>query len=67
MNGGGIRASMPEGPVTLKSCNSVLPFDNDMMLVEASGATILAALENGVSALPSLHGKFAQPAGDIMQ
>ena len=34
-----------------------------MMLVEASGATILAALENGVSALPSLHGKFAQPAG----
>ena len=63
VNGGGIRASMPEGPVTLKSCNSVLPFDNDMMLVEASGATILAALENGVSALPSLHGKFAQPAG----
>ena len=34
VNGGGIRASMPEGPVTLKSCNSVLPFDNDMMLVE---------------------------------
>ena len=63
VNGGGIRASIPEGPVTLKSCNSVLPFDNDMMLVEASGATILAALENGVSALPSLHGKFAQPAG----
>ena len=65
VNGGGIRASMPEGPVTLKSCNSVLPFDNDMMLVEASGATILAALENGVSALPSLHGKFAQPGSRI--
>ena len=34
-----------------------------MMLVEAPGEAILAALENGVSALPSLHGKFAQPAG----
>ena len=54
VNGGGIRASIPEGPVTLKSCNSVLPFDNDMMLVEAPGEAILAALENGVSALPRL-------------
>lgn len=63
VNGGGMRASIPEGAVTLKTCNSVLPFDNDMMLVEASGATVLAALENGVSYLPSLHGKFAQPAG----
>ena len=58
-----MRASIPEGAVTLKTCNSVLPFDNDMMLVEASGATVLAALENGVSYLPGLHGKFAQPAG----
>ena len=63
VNGGGMRASIPEGAVTLKTCNSVLPFDNDMMLVEASGATVLAALENGVSYLPGLHGKFAQPAG----
>ena len=63
VNGGGMRAAIPEGPVTLKVCNSVLPFDNDMMLVEASGETILAALENGVSYLPGLHGKFAQPAG----
>lgn len=63
VNGGGMRASIPEGPITLKVCNSVLPFDNDMMLIETSGATILAALENGVSELPSLHGKFAQPAG----
>ena len=63
VNGGGMRSSIPEGEVTLKVCNSVLPFDNDMMLVEASGATILAALENGVSYLPGLHGKFAQPAG----
>ena len=65
VNGGGMRASIPEGAVTLKTCNSVLPFDNDMMLVEASGATVLAALENGVSYLPGLHGKFAQPAGII--
>ena len=63
VNGGGMRSSIPEGEVTLKVCNSVLPFDNDMMLVEAPGSAILAALENGVSALPSLHGKFAQPAG----
>lgn len=63
VNGGGMRSSIPEGEVTLKVCNSVLPFDNDMMLVEAPGEAVLAALENGVSALPSLHGKFAQPAG----
>lgn len=63
VNGGGMRASIPQGAVTLKTCNSVLPFDNDMLLVEASGKTVLAALENGVGTLPSLHGKFAQPAG----
>lgn len=34
-----------------------------MMLVEASGATVIAALENGVRSLPETNGSFLQPAG----
>ncbi|MDD3401365.1 MAG: 5'-nucleotidase C-terminal domain-containing protein [Eubacteriales bacterium] len=63
VNGGGIRAKLDEGAVTLRQLNAVLPFDNNMMLVETSGATILAALNNGVKSLPGLNGSFLQPSG----
>lgn len=62
-NGGGIRASIPAGPVTLGDVYSVLPFDNTLAGVEATGADVLAALEHGVSQYPIDWGGFLQVSG----
>lgn len=51
MNGGGIRASIDEGEITLGEVLTVLPFGNLTATFDISGADIIAALENGVSAL----------------
>jgi 2',3'-cyclic-nucleotide 2'-phosphodiesterase (5'-nucleotidase family) len=63
VNGGGIRAKLDEGGVSLRQVAAVLPFDNNMMLVETSGQTIWDALQNGISAYPAANGKFPQVAG----
>ncbi len=63
VNGGGIRAKLDAGTVSIRQVTSVLPFDNNMMLVETSGQTIWDALENGISAYPTTNGKFPQVAG----
>lgn len=63
INGGGIRAKLDEGEVSIREVTSVLPFDNNMMLVETTGQTIWKALENGISAYASTNGKFPQVAG----
>lgn len=62
-NGGGLRASIDAGPVTMGEVVSVLPFQNTLATFEASGATILAALENGASQYEEGAGRFAQVAG----
>jgi 2',3'-cyclic-nucleotide 2'-phosphodiesterase (5'-nucleotidase family) len=62
-NGGGIRAALPGGDVTLQDIYGTLPFDNEIIVVEMSGQTIWDTLENGVSSYPSGHGKFLQVAG----
>jgi len=63
VNGGGIRAKLDAGEISIREVTSVLPFDNNMMLVETSGQTIWDALENGISAYPTTNGKFPQVAG----
>ncbi|NLA54020.1 MAG: hypothetical protein GX858_06695 [Clostridiales bacterium] len=63
VNGGGIRAQLDAGEVSIRDVTSVLPFDNNMMLVETSGQTIWDALQNGISSWPSTNGKFPQIAG----
>ena len=62
-NGGGIRASIDAGPVTMGEVLTVLPFQNTLSTFEVDGATIVAALENGVSELEEGAGRFAQVAG----
>jgi 5'-nucleotidase / UDP-sugar diphosphatase len=62
-NGGGIRASIDAGPVTMGEVLTVLPFQNTLSTFEVDGATIVAALENGVSQLEDGAGRFAQVAG----
>jgi 5'-nucleotidase / UDP-sugar diphosphatase len=50
-NGGGIRANIDEGEITIGDVLTVLPFGNLAATFELSGADVVAALENGVSAL----------------
>ena len=47
----------------MREVTSVLPFDNNMMLIDTSGQTIWDALQNGISAYPATNGKFPQVAG----
>ena len=63
MNGGGIRASIDEGPVTMGEVMTVLPFQNTLSTFRVSGATLLEALENGVSQYEEGAGRFPQVAG----
>ncbi len=60
VNGGGIRASLAAGPVTLGDINNVLPFTNIITVCEISPADVYAALEHGYSMLPEENGAFSQ-------
>ncbi|WP_417599642.1 bifunctional metallophosphatase/5'-nucleotidase [Pararhodobacter oceanensis] len=62
-NGGGLRASIDEGTITLGEVLSVLPFQNTLATFELSGADVIAALENGASRLEDGGGRFAQVSG----
>ncbi|WP_136439536.1 bifunctional metallophosphatase/5'-nucleotidase [Pacificoceanicola onchidii] len=62
-NGGGLRASIDAGEVTMGEVLTVLPFQNTLSTFEVSGATIVAALENGVSQMEEGAGRFPQVAG----
>ena len=62
-NGGGLRASIDAGEVTMGEVLTVLPFQNTLATFELTGAGILAALENGVSQVEEGAGRFPQVAG----
>ena len=62
-NGGGLRASIQGGQVTMGDVLTVLPFQNTLSTFEVTGETILAALENGVSEMADGAGRFPQVAG----
>ncbi|MEM6695495.1 MAG: 5'-nucleotidase C-terminal domain-containing protein [Pseudomonadota bacterium] len=62
-NGGGLRASIDAGEVTMGEVLTVLPFQNTLSTFEVTGEAIIAALENGVSQLEDGAGRFPQVAG----
>jgi 2',3'-cyclic-nucleotide 2'-phosphodiesterase (5'-nucleotidase family) len=64
-NGGGIRSDMvyEPGDITRRDVVAILPFINTVVKVELTGATILAALENGVSAVEDGDGRFPHVSG----
>jgi len=63
MNSGGLRASIDEGEVTMGEVLTVLPFQNTLSTFELTGAGVIAALENGVSQVEEVAGRFPQVAG----
>jgi len=62
-NGGGIRASIDAGEVTMGEVLTVLPFQNTLSTFFVSGQTVIDALENGVSQHEEVAGRFPQVAG----
>jgi len=69
MNGGGIRTgtryfedASEDAPadITQKLVVNVLPFPNNVVGLELSGSTLMTALENGVSRVEELSGRFPQ-------
>lgn len=62
-NSGGIRASLEPGQVTMGEVLTILPFQNTLSTFEISGAGLVSALENGVSQVEEVKGRFPQVAG----
>ncbi|MDA7428060.1 bifunctional metallophosphatase/5'-nucleotidase [Primorskyibacter aestuariivivens] len=62
-NGGGLRASIDAGDVTMGEVLTVLPFQNTLATFQVTGETLVAALENGVSEIEEGGGRFPQVAG----
>ena len=63
LNGGGIRANIAAGDITAKDVLAVLPFGNNVCLVEMTGLQIAMMLEHGVSDVENLGGQFLQISG----
>lgn len=47
-NGGGMRADIAAGPVTLRTLFSLMPFDNTLVKLKMSGGDLRSALDHGV-------------------
>lgn len=62
-NGGGLRASIDAGEVTMGEVLTVLPFQNTVATFQLKGSDVIVALENGVSQIDEGAGRFAQVAG----
>lgn len=62
-NGGGLRASLAAGTVTLGDVLTVLPFQNTLYTLDLPGAALLAALEHAVNGIEEGAGRFMHPAG----
>ena len=62
-NGGGIRANIEAGDVSMESINSVLPFGNTVAVIYVTGAEMLEALEASTFSTPEQVGGFPQTSG----
>lgn len=47
-NSGGLRANLRPGPVTVGDVYEVMPFENELVVVEMTGAQIIRAVEQGI-------------------
>lgn len=62
-NGGGLRAPILAGAVTMGDVLETLPFGNAIATFELTGTHVIEALENGVSQYPAQSGRFPQVSG----
>ena len=62
-NGGGIRATIEAGDITMNNINTVLPFGNTVAVVYVTGAELLEALEASTFCTPTSIGGYPQTSG----
>jgi 5'-nucleotidase len=62
-NAGGVRGSVPAGPITIADVFTLLPFTNTLHVLELSGAEIIETLELAVADTASGGGAFPYAAG----
>lgn len=62
-NGGGIRAPIAKGEITIGDVISVLPFGNDPVIVTLTGAELKEIFERSVSSVPNEFGGFLHVSG----
>lgn len=62
-NGGGIRASIPQGDINIGHVLAVLPFGNALTVIEVTGQDIIDAVTFGVDDWPNAAGKMPHVAG----
>ncbi|SLM39240.1 5- [Lasallia pustulata] len=65
MAGGTVRGDQiyPPGVLRLKDILNCFPFEDPVVVVKVTGNAIREALENGVSLVPALEGRFPQVGG----
>ncbi len=63
VNGGGVRMNIEKGDITYGDIISVLPFGNELCVVNVTGQQLLDALEWGSKGVPEQSGGFLQVAG----
>lgn len=63
IHGGSIRADLAQGNITVGGIISVLPFNNSLAVVEATGQQLLDAMEVGVMSYPEENGDFHIASG----
>jgi 2',3'-cyclic-nucleotide 2'-phosphodiesterase (5'-nucleotidase family) len=64
VNGGGIRASIDAGPITLGELLTVLPFNNELVTMELTGAQVRQVLnQNAAASMNADNGGFLQVSG----
>ena len=64
-NGGGIRATIEAGDITMLDMKTVFPFGNEVAVLDVTGAELLEALEAATSSTPKAIGAFPQVAGMV--
>ena len=64
-NGGGIRASIKAGDITMKDMKTIFPFGNQVSVLTVTGAELLEALEAATFSTPDAIGAFPQVAGIV--
>ncbi|MBN2125691.1 MAG: 5'-nucleotidase C-terminal domain-containing protein [Deltaproteobacteria bacterium] len=64
LNGGGIRAELPEGDITKGRIYEILPFDDSLVVLTLKGKDVRALFEY-IAAIPEGQGAFPQVSGAL--
>lgn len=63
LQGGGIRSSISSGNISKFDLKSILPFDNYLFVVNATGSLLMDVLEHSVHRYTGSRGEFMQMSG----